>query len=549
MKQTIRTILRNHRYLALILVFCLGLISSSLQAKQLEQSQVQAAVQTWVRYVTADARQDAVVEKLEPYVVDGIVVTYIAHLADSGFCLCGADDMLLPVYLYSAGGSYDPENPAYRYFLDYLTSVSQWLRKAPETNEAALEKHRAVFEDRKRYWADLGAGSVPQRVRGTSDGPVAVTLDLTSVWHQGSPYNDLCPELTPGMDEHAVIGCVAGSIAAIMRYWGWPTTGVGSEITTYYYRYRSSWDEDPLSFYPFKPSFNPSAWPWSGRLRWVSTGGGKLQMNGYWDGSLYNSAREQLDNVSPTDSIAYYKALDKLWNRLAATSKTCSANFGATAYQWHLMEDVQDDSAHDAGDTAVAILCYHAGVACEMVYGVRGSGAGQDSAVTAYKYNFRYDDDAEYVERDTGLYASGVNDMINEMQWLRPVQYYGWEMVHSWVLFAYNRTFLPDSIQFGMNSVNGAIDWISWENTYPYAKHCFIRYIAPENVVKFVGAQNPGDGSPDDPYQNVQEAIVEAPDGATLIFKAGSDNTFSGSSLLIDKPLTLKGKSVVIRKE
>jgi len=539
MKQMKRTILRNHGYLAVILVFCLGLMSTSLQAKQLEESQVRTAVETWVRYVTADAREDAVVEKLEPYVVDGTVVLYIAHLSEGGFCLCGTDDMLLPVYLYSPNGNYDPENPAYRYFLDYLTAVSQWLKKAQEADEAALEKYRPVFEDRRRYWADLAAGSVPQKVLETFDGPVVVTLDMTSVWHQWSPYNDLCPELTPGMDEHAVIGCVAGSVAAIMRYWAWPITGVGSEVTTYNYRFRTSWDEEALST---NPNIPPN-WAGGGRLEWTATGGGKLRMNGYWDGTVYEAAR----NINVTYS--YRTALEKLYNRLTPAYKNCSANFGTTTYQWQLMEDVHDDVAHDAGDTAVATLCYHAGVACEMDYGVWGSAAWPDSAVSAFKYNFRYDDDVEYVVRDTGLYASGVNDMIDEIQWLRPVNYTGWEMVHSWIIFAYNRTFLPDSIQFGMNSVNGTIDWISWENTYPYANHCFIRYIAPENAVKFVGAPNPGDGSPDDPYQNIQEAIAEAPDGATLIFKAGSDNTFSGTSLLINRPLTLKGKGALIRKQ
>jgi hypothetical protein len=538
MKQLKNRFLMAKLFLAAILIFGLIVVPGFLQAKELGERDVSAAVQTWVRYVTADAREDAVVEKLEPYVADGVVVTYIAHLADSGFCLCGADDMLLPVYLYSPEGRYDPENPAYRYFLDYLTAVSQWLKKAQETNEAALEEYRPVFEDRRKYWADLGAGSVPQKVRGTFDGPAAVTLDLTSVWHQWSPYNDLCPELTPGMDEHAVIGCVAGSVAAIMRYWQWPATGVGSEVTSYNYRFRTSWDEEPLAINPNIPS----NWAGGGRLEWTATSGGKLRMNGYWDGTVYEGAR----NID-TDA-SYRSALQNLYDRLTPASKNCSANFGTTAYQWHLMENIHTEPP-EAKDTAVATLCYHAGVACEMDYGVWGSGAWPDSAVSAFKYNFRYDDDVEYVVRDTGHYASGVNDMIDEIQWLRPVNYTGWEMVHSWIIFAYNRTFLPDSIQFGMNSVNGSIDWISWENTYPYPNHCFIRYIAPENVVKFAGAVDPGDGSPNDPYQNIQEAIVEAPEGATLIFKAGSVNTFSGSSILIDKPLTLRGKGVLIKKE
>lgn len=537
MKLTKNKVLKAGWSLTAILFFCLILTPASLQARELSEQEIRAAVETWVRYVTADARVDAVVEQMEPHFVDGIIVAYIAHLADSGFCLCGVDDMQLPVHLYSPSGYFDPQYPAYQYFLTGIANNTQTLRNAQKSNDPVLDKYRTAFEERQRYWTHLASGDVPERKAGIPDGPNAVTLDLTSVWHQGSPYNDLCPELTPGADEHCVIGCVAGSVAAIMRYWEWPITGVGNETRIYYYRWRNTWDEEPLATNPGIPA----NWGGGGRLEWTATGGGRLRMNGYWDGSVYGAAREISNNA------AYLIALENLYNRLTSASKSCFANFGTTTYQWSLMQDVHTEPP-DAADTAVAILCYHAGVACEMGYGVWGSGAGADSAVTAYRNNFRYDDDAEYVVKDTGLYAAGVNDMINEIQWLRPIQYYGWEMAHSWILFAYNRTFLPDSIQFGMNSVNGAIDWVSWENTYPYANHCFIHYIAPENV-KFVGAASLGDGSPDDPYRDIQEAVVEAPDNSILIFKAGSDNTFSAPTLTITRPLTLRGRNVTIRKD
>jgi hypothetical protein len=67
-------------------------------------------------------------------------------------------------------------------------------------------------------------------------------------------------------------------------------------------------------------------------------------------------------------------------------------------------------------------------------------------------------------------------------------------------------------------------------------------------MVKFVGADNSGDGSPNDPYKDIKEAIENAPDGATLIFKAGSVNTFSGT-LIINRPFILKGRDVTIRGE
>ena len=72
--------------------------------------------------------------------------------------------------------------------------------------------------------------------------------------------------------------------------------------------------------------------------------------------------------------------------------------------------------------------------------------------------------------------------------------------------------------------------------------------LAPQNVVGFVGAGSSGRGSPNSPYQNIQEALSKAPNGATLIFQANSVNTFSSAPLVINRPLTLKGYNATITR-
>jgi hypothetical protein len=530
--------------LAVSIFLCLMTTSGNLIAKTLNQQEIRPAIETWVRYITADARPDAVIEEMDPYMVNGIPLAYIAHLSDSGFCICGADDRHLPVYLYSPGGTYDPDNEVYRYFLN---DMAQWINKidkAQKNNDPDIRKYAAALDDRSHYWSDLAGGKIPQKERGLYEGPDQMGLDMTSVWHQWSPYNDYCPELTPGWDELCAIGCVAGTMAAIMRYWEWPVTGVGTGSTIYHRRWRNNWDEEPLVFDPgIPPGAVSPAIPtgWVDRLEWTAADGGKLRMNGYWDGSLYFTASEI--NANPN----YLNALEALYNRLTQVNTPYSADFGSTTYQWDLIQDEHWDPP-DAGAWAVALLCYQAGVSASMGYGVTGSGAGVAPSISGYVNNFRYDGDMEYVVRDTGNYAAGVNDMMDDIQWLRPVQYWGWEHGHSWVIFGYNRTFLPDSIQWAMNSVNGSIDWLIFNPIF--ANHCFMRYIAPESVVRFVGSAASGDGSPADPYMNIEAAIGAAtPDGATLIFKAGSDNTFSTAPLVIDRPFILKGKNAVIRKD
>jgi photosystem II stability/assembly factor-like uncharacterized protein len=802
-------------------------------ARPLTEAEVKPAVETWVRYVTTNAREDAVIDRMEPYEVSGKVVAYIAYLSDHGFCICGADDRMLPVYIYSPEGTFDPEYEVYRYFLKDMNQWIHAIHNAQINNDPAVLKYSAALDDRAAYWSDLAGGNVPQTDKGLYEGPATMALDMTSLWWQWQPYNEYCPELTPGSDERCALGCVAGSMAAIMRYWEWPETGVGTAQTIYHYRWRNSWDEVPLATNPnIDPYWGTPGIPtgWQNRLEWTAADGGKLRMNGYWDGSLHlaatgtrptyvfagtdgGGAYRSTDNggdwstinsgltntdvnalainssdnlfagthgggvyrsadsgsswtpvnsgltysyitalvVNSSDDIfagtygagayrstnngdnwtqinsgltngyvnalvinssghifagtggggmyrstdngdnwvqinnglgipnvravtvnsldyiyvgtssgmyrsinngnnwnpinsgltntsvwaldinyydcvfagtdggmyrsldygdnweqrndgltnlnvralainafdhifagtdgggvyrsenwgdnwsqinngltntsvqaltincSYHIALRKLYDRLSYwVDDVLDAYPGITTYQWDLMQDVHSDPP-DAGGLAVATLCYDAGVSALMGYGVTGSGAGVEPCIAGYVNNFRYNDDMEYVVRDTGNYASGVNDMMDEIQWLRPVQYWGWEHAHSWAIFAYNRTFLPDSVQWGMNSVNGSIDWLTFNTIF--ANHCFMRKIAPESVVRFVGSAAAGDGSPADPFMNVESAIADAPDGATLIFKAGSDNTFSAIPLLIDRPFLLRGTNAVIRKE
>ena len=85
-----------------------------------------------------------------------------------------------------------------------------------------------------------------------------------------------------------------------------------------------------------------------------------------------------------------------------------------------------------------------------------------------------------------------------------------------------------------------------WEIPVANNCHSHIIQIAPADSVRFVGNAVAGDGSPDNPHENIEEATQQPPDEATLIFKAGSVNTFTADELIITKPLTFVGHEVVI---
>ncbi len=527
----------------LLLVTLLACMAVPVQAAQYGADEVRAAVETWVRYVTADARPDAVVERMEPYPPEGQTMAYIAHLSGGGFCLAGASVLVLPVYLYSPTGVYDPLNPDCRYILEDIANRQRVLERSLAEGDTRIEKYQDDLKARAALWQQLIAGQAPSISASAGEAladPVRMELPLTSRWHQGSPYNDQCPNLTPGVDERTAVGCVATAMAQLMRYWQWPPSGTGTGDLNYDWRWTTTWLETPLTD-PHIPS------SWSSRLRWTPAGGGKLQMYGYWDESLYRAARCIPDPANCHSPQDYLGALQTLWNGLSKSHTPVHADFAATLYDWNAMKDSHSDPSDD-GDMAAATVNNHAGVAVGMKYGLVGSSAFLDDIDNALADHFRYDPVAT-------VQGINVQAIVEEIQWLRPAILAGRNQNdegHAWVLCGYNTETVPEQFLMNMGWGRGCTDWYSLDNVpFPNEQKQVI-FITPRDIVKFIGQYDWGPGIPGDPYHDIEAALRATPgppDGATLIFKADSVNTFSAPTLVISRPFTLKGKNVTIRRQ
>ena len=164
--------LRPRAMMMLCGLWSVALTAVPLHADQIAERDVIAAVETWVRYATADARPDAVIEELEPHTVEGVTTAYIAHLSGGGYCICGADTDLLPVYLYNPVALYDPANPGCRVVLQQIDRRLDRLRQARAQQDPKLEDYQTLLERRLDAWQDLIAGRVPPaggRSAGRSD--------------------------------------------------------------------------------------------------------------------------------------------------------------------------------------------------------------------------------------------------------------------------------------------------------------------------------------------------------------------------------------------
>ena len=113
---------------SLWLALCTSILICSIiavQAYELSETDVRTAVQTWVRNYTPDAKPNALIGEMEAYVVNGNTVAYVVHIIGGGFCLCGADTVLLPVYLYNPIADYNPDISDYKYILDSIATIKQ----------------------------------------------------------------------------------------------------------------------------------------------------------------------------------------------------------------------------------------------------------------------------------------------------------------------------------------------------------------------------------------------------------------------------------------
>lgn len=518
--------------LAICLAACLAPGGRALAAPMTED-QVKTAVETWVHTTTPDARPGAVVERLDPYPATGRTAAYVAHLAGGGYCLAGADDRLPPVRLYQPHDYYRTDIPDLEYLLQDSARRLELIEAAEATKDAILVEYAETLAWRRERWAALSSGvRTPRRDAVKSGGiPLTLTLDMTSTWHQGSPYNDLCPELTPSADEHVLVGCVATAAAQIMRYWEWPRTLSGASTIAYNRHYTDDW----ISEYLHDPVVIPPKF--AGRLEWVAdTVGGYLRMNGWWDESILGKAMEI------PGGYQYTLALWDLFARMETVNTNYIIDHSKVSIAWEMLDDEHADPP-GIDDIEVAELCYHVAAASNMQFGLWFSGAYDRGAYDAYVYHCGYDADCDTLDLNPVT-------MVHEIAWQRPVQLGGHGTLggHSWVAFGYDMRELPT--QFLMNlGWGGAPDWQEVDELFPDDQSMIV-YISPASVIRYVSSGLfGGDGTPAQPYANLAVAAAQAPDDATLIFATGCESLFPGTTATVDRPMTLRGIDVTIRPE
>ncbi len=135
-----------------------------------------------------------------------------------GWIIISADDVVLPVLAYSFKSNYteNESNKAAIYFINQLQRQIQYAR-AEKMEQTA---------DANSQWNQF-------KNANTTKGIANVSPLLTTTWDQGCYYNMYCPQDYSGYCNRTLTGCVATSMAQIMKYHNYPNSGIGSYSYTH----------------------------------------------------------------------------------------------------------------------------------------------------------------------------------------------------------------------------------------------------------------------------------------------------------------------------
>lgn len=101
---------------------------------------------------------------------------------------------------------------------------------------------------------------------------------------------------------------------------------------------------------------------------------------------------------------------------------TLTANYAETTYEWDKMATNLNKS-----NLPIALLLYHLGIACDMVYGPDGSGMYNHKAAYALRTFFKYSPETVYVYRDSTT-LDWDSLLITHLDREIPMYYAGWSV-------------------------------------------------------------------------------------------------------------------------
>lgn len=164
---------------------------------------------------------------------DGEFLYYVVSLEPAGFVIVAADDLIEPIIGFSAAGQFDAsfENPLGALVGNDLPNRMAYARSlknrepVPPSSRLKWRRLSGLASD-----AELGATPMPEGISSVSD--VRIGPLVQSRWNQSTVSGAACfnyytPIYEAGNPHNYPCGCVATAMAQLMRYYQYPTKGIG----------------------------------------------------------------------------------------------------------------------------------------------------------------------------------------------------------------------------------------------------------------------------------------------------------------------------------
>ncbi len=347
------------------------------RAQMVDRDEALTVAENWIRLIIDKKggwgdSPTAEIEDIEEFRRNGRTIGYFCRVKPQGHIIVSLRRELAPVKAYSAVCNLDPESD--RGLVDLLKGKMERIVDHVEQRHGALanvrseDLERLLEIDYRQSWDELERGDLGIEMNYQESDSL-----LDTNWHQGDPYNVLCPTGDTGCTDccptdpwvcpptpPTLVGCVATAGAQIMKYWSWPPYGSSNNSYT--------WDGDNSCD--------------------GATGGGLL-------------------NVTITDTYD--------WAHMA------------NAYTWNTglsrWEDENSAPLNSTNLSAVQELCYEVGVAVEMDYGVCGSGIPTEYMEGVYENHYRYATACTKRNRSSYTAVEWFDRMKSQFNANRPVHY------------------------------------------------------------------------------------------------------------------------------
>ena len=206
-----------------LLILCLPLMASFVQPQQAE-----IVAKAWLNKGPAALNHNPVFTEINvfahgaltpaqreyPSDAKNLPLLYTFFTREGQFVVVAADDNSIPVLGYSNELRPIPKT---------MSPEFAWLMNQYYSEIQDIVANGTVVPENQAMWSEMLSGNYAYQSRTDR----AVDPLLSTTWDQAWPYNELCPVNSSGPGGHVYAGCVATAMGQVMKYWNYPTTGVG----------------------------------------------------------------------------------------------------------------------------------------------------------------------------------------------------------------------------------------------------------------------------------------------------------------------------------